>query len=84
MIVYKILIVFLFSLSTLLAQTKKVDNLLEKVNQASTPQEKRLLIEKIKRELAIKNKKAREEADAIIKAKEKMPLKPFDVKALEK
>lgn len=84
MIFYKILFVFSLCLTTtLFAQTKKVDKLLEKVNQASTPQEKKLLIEKIKKELAKKNKKAREEANAIIKAKEKMPLKPFDKKAIE-
>lgn len=82
--VYKTLIVFLFCLTALYAQTKKVDNLLEKVNQASTPQEKKLLIEKIKEELAKKNKKAREESNAIIKAKAKMPLKPFDAKVLIK
>lgn len=81
---YKTLIVFLFCLTTLFAQTKRVENLLEKVNQASTPQEKKQLIEKIKIELAKKNIKAREEANAIIKAKEKMPLKPFDVKGLDK
>ncbi len=84
MIVSKILFVLLFCLTTLFAQTKKVENLLEKASQATTPQEKKLLIEKIKKELAKKNIKARQEANAIIKAKEKMPLKPFDVKALEK
>lgn len=60
-----------------------MDKLLEKVNQASNPQEKKELIEKLKKELANKNKKAREESDAIIKAKEKMPNKFFDEKAIE-
>ncbi|ADG93817.1 hypothetical protein Arnit_2165 [Arcobacter nitrofigilis DSM 7299] len=77
------LILFLFLSINLFAQTKDVDKLLEKVNQASNPQEKKELIEKLKKELANKNKKAREESDAIIKAKEKMPNKFFDEKAIE-
>ncbi|WP_428023867.1 hypothetical protein [Arcobacter sp.] len=82
----KFYVVFILSffITNMFAQTKEVDNLLEKVNQASTPQEKKQLIEKIKKELAQKNIKAREEADAIIKAKEKMPKKLFDEKVLEK
>ena len=78
-----VFILFIF-ITNMFAQTKEVDNLLEKVNQASTPQEKKQLIEKIQKELAQKNIKAREEADAIIKAKEKMPKKLFDEKVLEK
>jgi hypothetical protein len=82
--IYKSLIILLcFSTTILFAQTKEVDNLLEKVNQASSPEEKKELIEKLKKELADKNKKAREESDAIIKAKEKMPLKFFDEKAIK-
>lgn len=84
MILFKSLIIlFLFSTTSLFAQTKEVDKLLEKVNQASTPQEKKELIEKLKKELATKNIKARQESDAIIKAKEKMPNKLFDEKAIE-
>ncbi|RXJ79238.1 hypothetical protein [Arcobacter sp. F2176] len=84
MIFFKSLIIlFLFLATSLFAQTKEVDKLLEKVNQASTPQEKKELIEKLKKELATKNIKARQESDAIIKAKEKMPNELFDEKAIE-
>ncbi|MGB7403588.1 MAG: hypothetical protein WA916_13510 [Arcobacter sp.] len=84
MIFFKSLIIlFLFLATSLFAQTKEVDKLLEKVNQASTPQENKELIEKLKKELATKNIKARQESDAIIKAKEKMPNELFDEKAIE-
>lgn len=63
------------------AENKEVDNLLEKVNQAKTAKEKKELIEKLKIKLAITNKKAREESDAIIKAKQKIPLNIYkDIK----
>lgn len=74
--IVKLLFLFSFFIfSILYAQEKKVDELFEKVNQASTPEEKKELIEKLKKKLALENKKAQEEADAIIKAKEKMPQK---------
>lgn len=71
----KFMMFFFFLMLTILhAEVKEVDNLLEKVNQAPTPEVKKELIEKLKQTLAETNKKEREEADAIIKAKQKMPL----------
>jgi len=80
-----LIIIFIFSMTLqLFAKEKVVETLLEKVNQASTPQEKKQLIEKLKVALAKKNKKAREESNAIIKAKQKVPIKLFDDKVLDK
>lgn len=73
---------FILFVNITFAEVKEIDNLLEKVNHASTPSEKKVLIEKLKQELANNNKKAREEADAIIKAKEKIPLNIYDDKAI--
>lgn len=61
----------------LFAEVKNVDSLVEKVNQANTVQEKKLLIEKVKKELTLINKKARDEADALVKAKLKQPTKAY-------
>ncbi len=66
-------IILFFTVSMSFAEVKKVDVLFEKIDQSSNPQEKKELIEKLKKKLAKENKKAQEEADAIIKAKEKMP-----------
>jgi hypothetical protein len=78
MIIKKILIICLFfTTSILLGQNKEVDNLLEKVNQAPTTKVKKVLIEQLKEKLAKENKKVRAEADAIIKAKQKIPLKIY-------
>ncbi|WP_419765158.1 MAG: hypothetical protein ACNI28_01780 [Arcobacter sp.] len=80
-----LIILFIFLMIVQLsAKEKVVETLLEKVNQASTPKEKKQLIEKLKVALAKKNKKAREEANAIIKAKQKVPIKLFSDKALAK
>lgn len=68
-----LLISSIFFITLVFAENKEVDTLVEKVNQALTPQEKKELIEQLKVKLAEKNRKAREEADAIIKAKQKMP-----------
>lgn len=73
MIFYKTLITLLLATLSALAQTQDIDTLLEKVNQAPNAKEKQELIEKLKKELAQQNKEAREKADAILKAKEKMP-----------
>jgi len=83
--ILKLLVISLF-LNTpfLLAQDKEVDTLLEKVNQAPNATEKKELIEKLKEKLAKKNKKAREEADAIIKAKQKIPAKIYTDTTLKK
>lgn len=76
---------FLFSIVTVvLSETEPVTTLFEKVNQAPTAKVKKELIEELKIKLAEKNIKAREEADAIIKAKEKIPLKLFNEKNLDK
>ncbi|WP_072681829.1 hypothetical protein [Arcobacter sp. LA11] len=75
---------FFFIATTMFAETKEVDKLFEKVNQAPTPEEKKELIEELKKKLAQKNIKAREEADAIIKAKQKIPLKPYNDSSLKK
>ena len=75
----KLLTILLFlKTSILLAQTNDIDNLLEKVNQASSKKDKQALIEKLKQKLANKNKKARQEAEAIIKAKQKIPVKIYN------
>ncbi len=75
-----VLISLVFSKNILYAQNKEVNTLLEKVNQAPSNNERKELIEELKEKLAAENKKAREEADAIIKAKEKMPIKIFKEK----
>lgn len=77
--IIKLLTILLFlKTSILLAQSNDIDNLLEKVNQASTKKDKQALIEKLKQKLANKNKKARQEAEAIIKAKQKIPVKIYN------
>ncbi len=81
----KLLMVFFFFIGTLMfAETKEVEKLFEKVNQAPTPEEKKELIEELKKKLAQKNIEAREEADAIIKAKQKIPLKIYNDTSLQK
>jgi len=81
----KMTIVFFFFVTTVMfAETKEVDKLFEKVNQAPTLEEKKELIEELKKKLAQKNIKAREEADAIIKAKQKIPLKTYNDSSLKK
>lgn len=61
----------------LFAEVKDVDSLVEKVSQATTAQEKKILIEKVKKELTLINQKARDEADALVKAKLKQPLQSY-------
>jgi hypothetical protein len=75
-----IAITLLFLTNMLFAQNKEVNTLLEKVHQAPNVEVKKELIEELKEKLAIQNKKAREEADAIIKAKSKIPLKIYTEK----
>ena len=77
MIFSKYLIIF-FLATVMFAQMNEVDNLLEKVNQAPTSKQKKELIEKLKQKLAITNKKAREVSDAIIKAKQKIPIRIYN------
>ncbi len=58
-------------------ETNEVDKLLEKASHATTPTEKQAFIEKLKVELANKNKAIQEKADAISKAKKKVPNKIY-------
>jgi len=72
-------IIFSFLLITVLpAQDTEVDILLEKVQQSKSKKEKQSFISKLKIELAKINKKARDESNAIIEAKKKLPLKLFN------
>lgn len=78
MISQKNVLFFVLLLTTMLfAEVKDVDSLVEKVSQATTAQEKKILIEKVKKELTLINQKARDEADALVKAKLKEPLKSY-------
>ncbi len=52
--------------------------LLEQIDRTTNIDEKNKLLDELKKKLAQKNKKAREEADAIIEAKKKIPLKVYD------
>ena len=70
---------FLF-IGNIYSNDMKVDSLLEKAQQASSKDEKNIFIDKLKKELAKINKKAREESNAIIEAKKKLPSKPFKEK----
>jgi len=85
MINRKFIAAFSFFIVTIMfAETKEVNKLFEKVDQAPSAEVKKELIEELKIKLAEKNIKAREEADAIIKAKQKLPLKIYDDKSLTK
>jgi 2'-5' RNA ligase len=58
-------------------QNKAIDVLIEKVNHAKNPEEKRVLMEEVKQELATLNKQTREEAEALVSARSKQPSRPF-------
>lgn len=76
--ILKLITLLLFTISTVsFAQADNIDVLLEKANQAKSKNEKEELINKLKKELANKNKKAQEEANAILKAKEKIPTSKY-------
>lgn len=79
MIFRTIILALLLFFSTVYAleQTNEVDKLLEQASHSSTPEEKKELIEKLKKELAYKNKKTQEQADAIIEAKKKVPIQLY-------
>ncbi len=78
MILQKLIVIsLLFTTNIIFAEDIEVNILLEKVNQAPNSEVKKELIEELKEKLANENKKAREEADAIIKAKKKIPLKIY-------
>jgi hypothetical protein len=73
----KSIVLLLFFSVALFSKNENIDNLLEKLNQTSNAKEKKELLEKLKGELAQKNKEAREKADAILKAKEKIPTRLY-------
>ena len=75
-----ILILLLLTTNTIFAKNKEVNILLEKVNQTPNKEERKELIEELKIKLANENKKIRQETDAIIKAKKKIPLKIYKPK----
>jgi len=77
-ILCKYLIFISFVFSNIYADDLEVENLLEKAHQASTMEQKKIFIEKLKSKLAKVNQKAREESDAIIDAKKKIPTKLFN------
>ena len=79
-----IVIPLLFTTSLLFAENKEVDKLFEKVNQAPNIKVKKELIEELKEKLASENKKTKEKADAIIKAKKKIPVKIYTKTPLAK
>ncbi|MDC0933154.1 hypothetical protein OAR97_04835 [Arcobacteraceae bacterium] len=70
----------IFFTMNLQAQNSNVDILLEKVQEAKTKKQRDSLISQLKLQLAKTNQKAREESDAIVKAKKKLPSKLFKVK----
>ncbi len=79
-----LIICIIFFKSISFAQNKEVSNLLEKVNQAGSNNERKKLLEELKEKLAKENIKAREQADAIIKAKGKLPIKIYKEKSSQK
>jgi len=70
-------IFFFFIGINLFANDLKVDNLLEKIQQSKTQKEKENLLNQLKYQLFQINKKAREESNAILDAKTKVPTKTF-------
>jgi|GEM_PF-5541769 len=81
----KLIVSLFFVIITIsLAKDTQLDNLLEKVQQASSAEEKKLLIERLKQKLAQDNKKAAEESNAIIEAKKKLPYEIYNDSSLKK
>ena len=78
------IIISLFLTAVVNAQDTQVDILLEKVQQSKSNKEKQAFIFELKAELAKINKKARDESNAIIEAKKKLPLKLFNGEDLKK
>ncbi|WP_320036250.1 hypothetical protein [Halarcobacter sp.] len=79
-----IFILVLTFFSSLNAQEIVVDKLLEKINITKNKEEKQKLLKKLKETLANKNEKEMQEANAIIKAKQKLPSKVYDDTFLNK
>lgn len=64
--------------SVLSADDVQITNLLEKLNQTPNSKEKQILLQELKQKLADVNKQTQKKADAIIKAKEKIPLRHYN------
>lgn len=79
-----IFVILFLSLTAYCTENIKIESMLEKIKNSSNPDEKKALLEKLKERLASENLKARKEADAIIKAKEKTPSKAYDESFLSK
>lgn len=75
---------FLIFFSTINAQELEVDKLLQKINTTKDKKQKQELIKQLKKTLANKNIKEMQEANAIIKAKQKIPSKTYDDTFLDK
>lgn len=75
---------FFFLTTIVYAEDTKVDILLEKVQQSKSKKEKQAFLSELKIELAKINKKARDESNAIIDAKKKIPLKLFNGESVNK
>lgn len=78
-ILCKVFFLILFN-NYIYANVNVIDNLLEKINEAKNKTIKNQLIEELKIKLAKMNKYDREQADAIRKAKLKIPLKKYKEK----
>lgn len=65
------------------AKDLKVDKLLEKIQQSNNSIEKKKLLERLKIKLAKVNKKATEESNAIVKAKQKIPQNTFNENSIK-
>ena len=81
---FQIIIFSFLCITVIYAQDTKVDILLEKVQQSKSKEEKQVFLSKLKIELAKINKKARDESNAIIEAKKKIPLKLFNDGSVKK
>lgn len=75
---FQSILCFFFLTTVVYAEDTKVDILLEKIQQSKTKEEKQNLLSQLKIELAKINKQSRDESNAIVEAKKKLPSKPFN------
>ena len=75
---------FFFLITVVHAEDAKVDILLEKVQQSNIEDTLGATLWRMRIELAKINKKARDESNAIIDAKKKLPLKLFNGESVNK
>lgn len=78
-----IIIVFIGFFSSSSANNIKIDTLLEKIQQTKNTKEKQKLLNQLKIKLSQINKQAREESNAILDAKKKIPSKPFNLQEVK-